>query len=656
MNNIMSDFNWKVDQFADLRVLRYQVPDFESLSIKQKKLIYYLTMAAAAGRDILFDQNYRHNLAIRFVLEAIYNGYSGDRTSEEYTQFEVYLKRVWFSNGIHHHYANEKFVPEISRSYFIHLLENTPLECFKPYFSSVEEIRNRVEEPIFNPELDKHRVCSNPDVDMVENSSSTFYQGVTQKEAEEYYGKLLDPENQTPLSYGLNANLVKDGDTIQEVIWKQGGKYGNAIDQIVHWLRKAMDVAENEQQLKAIEFLISFYTTGKLEYFDEYSIIWVKDLASQVDFINGFIETYNDPLGYKATWESHVNFRNDAATQRTVVISENAQWFEDHSPVDPRFKKKEVKGVSAKVINAAFLAGDCYPATPIGINLPNADWIRKVHGSKSVTIDNISYAYDQASHGTGFIEEFAYSKEEVDLEYQHGFLVDSLHTDMHECLGHGSGQLAEGVLGDELKSYGSTIEEARADLYALYYMMDPKMVELGLIPSVDVAKALYNDYIRNGLLTQMVRIELGKNVEEAHMRNRKLIAEWCFEKGSSEKVIEYVVRDGKTYVVVNSYESLRKIIGELLREVQRIKSTGDYEAAKQMVEGYGVKLDQDLHKEILDRYKKLGLAPYSGFINPVYKPVFENGELVDVIIDYTEGYTEQMLRYSKEHSFLGING
>lgn len=652
----MSDFEWKVDQFADLRVLRYQVPDFELLSLNQKKLIYNLSMAAAAGRDILFDQNYRHNLAIRFVLEAIYEGYSGDRTSEEFKQFETYLKRVWFSNGIHHHYGNEKFVPEISRSYFIYLLENTPLACFKPHFTSVEEIRSRVEEPIFNSDVDKHRVCSNPEVDMVACSSSTFYQGVTQKEAEEFYGQLLDPENQTPLSYGLNTNLVKVGDTLREVVWKQDGKYGKAITQIVHWLRKAMDVAENDEQRKAIEFLISFYNTGKLEYFDEYSITWVKDLASQVDFINGFIETYNDPLGYKATWESHVNFRNDAATQRTVVISDNAQWFEDHSPVDSKFKKKVVKGVSAKVINAAFLAGDCYPATPIGINLPNADWIRKVHGSKSVTIDNIAYAYDQASHGTGFIEEFAYSKEEVNLEYLHGFLADSLHTDMHECLGHGSGQLAEGVMGDELKSYGSTIEEARADLFALYYMMDPKMVELGLIPSLDVAKALYNDYIRNGLLTQMVRIELGKNVEEAHMRNRKLIAEWCFEKGSSEKVIAYVVRDGKTYVVVNSYESLRRLFGELLREIQRIKSTGDYQAAKLLVESYGVKLDQNLHKEILERYKKLGLAPYSGFINPVYKPVCENGEIVDVAIGYSEGYVEQMLRYSKEHSFLGIDG
>lgn len=652
----MSDFQWKVDQFADLRVLRYQVPDFEALSLNQKKLIYNLSMAAAAGRDILFDQNYRHNLAIRFVLEAIFEGFSGDRSSSEFESFVVYLKRVWFSNGIHHHYGNEKMAPDFSRSYFIYLLNSTPIERFAPHFGSVKEILDRIEEPIFNPDIDRIRVCSDPEVDMVVNSCSTFYDNVSQKEAEEYYGNLLDPNNATPLSFGLNTSLVKENGSLREVVWKIDGKYGKAIEQIVVWLRRAMEVAENEHQRRCIEQLVAFYTSGSLEQFDEYSISWVKDLTSQVDFINGFIETYNDPLGYKATWESHVNFRNDAATQRTVVISNNAQWFEDHSPVDPQFKKKEVSGVSAKVINAAFLAGDCYPATPIGINLPNADWIRKVHGSKSVTIDNISYAYDQASHGTGFIEEYAFSQEEIDLELEHGFLADSLHTDMHECLGHGSGQLADGVTGDELKSYGSTIEEARADLFALYYMMDPKMVELGLIPSLDVAKALYNDYIRNGLITQLVRIELGKNVEEAHMRNRKLIAEWCFKKGASEKVIEMVSRDGKTYVTVRSYEKLRVLFGELLREIQRIKSMGDYQAAKQLVECYGVKIDAELHSEVLERYKKLGLAPYSGFVNPVYVPVVRDGEVIDVTIDYSEGYTEQMLRYSKEHSFLGING
>ncbi len=650
----MSDFEWKVDQFADLRVLRFQVPEFETLSLSQKKLVYYLSMAAAGGRDILFDQNYRHNLAIRFVLEAVYADYSGDRKSDDFTLFETYLKRVWFANGIHHHYSNEKFTADFSRGYFTHLLENTPIASFKPHYISVGEILGQLEEPIFNPDLDKYRVCSNPEVDMVLGSCSTFYDGVTQREAEDFYGQLLNPENQTPVSYGLNSTLRKDGDAISEVVWKIDGKYGEAIAEIVYWLRKALDVAECDQQLRSIEFLISFYSTGKLEYFDEYSILWVKDLTSKVDFINGFIENYNDPLGYKATWESHVNFRNDVATQRTTVISNNAQWFEDHSSVDAKFKKKEVKGVSAKVINAAFLAGDCYPATPIGINLPNADWIRKIHGSKSVTIDNIAYAYDQASHGTGFLEEFAYSEDELQLEYAHGFLADSLHTDMHECLGHGSGQLADGVVGDELKSYGSTIEEARADLFALYYMMDPKMVELGLIPSLDVAKALYNDYIRNGLITQMVRVELGKNVEEAHMRNRKLIASWCYEKGISEKVVALVVRDGKTYAVVNSYERLRELFGELLCEIQRVKSTGDYDTASNLVETYAVKLDHDLHAEVLERYKKLGLAPYSGFVNPVYQPVYESDRIVDITIDYSEGYLDQMLRYSREHSFLGI--
>lgn len=650
----MEGFEWKVDQFADLRVLRYQVPGFEQLSLKQKRLVYFLSQAAAAGRDIFFAQNYRHNLAIRFVLEAIYEEYTGDRSTADFGRFINYLKRVWFSNGIHHHYSNEKFVPEFSLEYFTYLLENTPSRTFLPHFSSVQDILDKLGEPIFCKDKDRYRVCSAPDTDMVVGSCSTFYEGVTQKEAEEFYGKLFSSENLTPVSYGLNSTLRKVDGTVEELVWKLDGKYGEAINEIVYWLRKSLDVAENEQQRRATEFLISFYTTGKLEYFDEYSIEWVKDLSSKVDYINGFIESYNDPLGYKATWEAHVNFRNDEATGRTDIISRNAQWFEDHSPVDTRFKKKEVKGVSAKVINAAFLAGDCYPATPVGINLPNADWIRKVHGSKSVTIDNISYAYDQAAHGTGFLEEFAASPEEVELEVAHGFIADSLHTDMHECLGHGSGQLAEGVNGDELKSYGSTIEEARADLYALYYMMDPKMVELGLIQTQDVAKALYIDYIRNGLLTQMVRIELGKNVEEAHMRNRKLIAAWCYERGEAEKVIEFVNRNGKTYVVVNDFDKLRSLFGELLREIQRVKSTGDYDTAKALVENYAVKLDYNLHKEVLERYEKLGLAPYSGFINPVYRPVYQGEDIVDVKVDYSEGYIEQMLRYSREHSFPSL--
>lgn len=650
----MKNFEWKVDQFADLRVLRYQVPGFDELSLKQKKLIYFLSQAAVAGRDIFFDQNYRHNLAIRFVLEAIYEEYAGDRSTSDFGKFVSYLKRVWFANGVHHHYSNEKFVPEFSRHYFTHLLENTPIKAFMPHFGAVKDILDRLEEPIFNPDLNRYRVCSNPEEDMVLGSCTTFYEGVTQKEAEEFYGKMFAADNETPLSYGLNSTLTKKDGVLVEEVWKMDGKYGEAINEIVYWLRKSLDVAENDQQRSSIEFLISYYTTGNLEYFDEYSIEWVKDLASKVDFINGFIENYNDPLGYKATWESHVNFRNDQATERTIIISSNAQWFEDSSPVDAQFKEKQVKGVSAKVINAAFLAGDCFPATPIGINLPNADWIRKAHGSKSVTIDNIAYAYDQAAHGTGFLEEFAASDYEIELERTHGFLADSLHTDMHECLGHGSGQLAPGVNGDELKSYGSTIEEARADLYALYYMMDPKMVQLGLIPSLDVAKALYIDYIRNGLLTQMVRIELGKNVEEAHMRNRKLIASWCFEKGRGNAVIEYVVRNGKTYVVVNDFDKLRKLFGELLREIQRVKSTGDYDAARSLVETYAVKLDFDLHKEVLERYKKLGLAPYSGFINPVYIPVYSDQDIVDVKVSYSEGYLEQMLRYSKEHSFPSL--
>lgn len=650
----MNEFQWKVDQFADLRILRYQVPNFEALTLKQKRLIYYLSNAGAVGRDILFDQNYSHNLAIRNVLEAIYESYTGDRSCLEFSQLEVYLKRVWFSNGIHHHYSNEKFTPEFSREYFLHLLKSSSLERLRNHFDTAQEVFDRLVEPMFNPSLDRYRVCSNPDIDMVANSANSFYEGVTQAEAESYYAGLIGEGNETPLSYGLNSTLKKVNGVLVEEVWSLNGRYGEAINEIVYWLQKAIDVAENDQQRRSIEFLVSYYKTGGLGYFDEYSIEWVKDLESKVDFINGFIETYNDPLGYKATWESHVNFRNDEATERTVIISNNAQWFEDHSPVDGAFKKKVVKGVSAKVINAAFLAGDCYPATPIGINLPNADWIRKMHGSKSVTIDNISYAYDQASHGTGFLEEFAYSTEEIALEREHGFLADSLHTDMHECLGHGSGQLAPGVAGDELKSYGSTIEEARADLYALYYMMDSKMVELGLISTLDVAKALYVDYIRNGLLTQLVRIELGKGVEEAHMRNRKLIATWCYEKGKASNVIEYRLQNGKTYAVVNDFEKLRTLFGELLHEIQRIKSTGDYQAAKELVESYAVKVDYELHKEVLERYKKLGLAPYSGFINPNYKPVYEGDKLIDVVVDYSEGYTEQMLRYSKDHSFPSL--
>lgn len=651
----MNSFEWKVDQFADLRILRYQVPAFEELSAKQKELIYYLSMAASAGRDIIYHQNYRNNLAIRFVLEKIYEGYTGSRNSDDFGRFMVYLKRVWFSNGIHHHYSNEKFLPEFSETYFIELLEKTPIKLFKPYFCTVEAVLERVQRPIFDPELDRYRVCSDPNSDMVSSSCSSFYDGVTQAEAEDYYRQLFDKDSDCPVSYGLNSSLKKVDGVLVEEVWSANAKYAGAIKVIASWLEKAVNVAENKQQKDTIQQLVDFYHTGNLKKFDEYSIAWVQDLQSQVDFINGFIETYNDPLGYKATWEAHVNFRNDEATERTIVISNNAQWFEDNSPVDPQFKKKEVKGVSAKVINAAFLAGDCYPATPIGINLPNADWIRKLHGSKSVTIDNITYAYDQAALGTGFLEEFAFSGEEVELERKFGFLADSLHTDMHECLGHGSGQLAPNVTGDELKSFGSTIEEARADLYALYYMMDVKMVELGLIPSLDVAKTLYNDYLRNGLITQMVRIELGKNVEEAHMRNRKLIASWCFEHGKADKVVEMVYRNGKSYVRINSYEQLRLLFGSLLKEVQRIKSTGDYNAAKELVEKYGVVLDYELHAEVLERYKTLGLAPYSGFINPNYIPVVVDGKIVDVNVSYSEGYVEQMLRYSEEHSFLSID-
>ena len=647
-------FDYTVEQFADLQILRYRVPGFENLSLQQKELVYYLTEAALQGRDILFDQNGKYNLRIRRTLEAIYTGYKGDKNTPDFKAMEVYLKRVWFSNGIHHHYGSEKFVPGFAPEFFKEAMLSVDASTLPlAEGQTVEQLCDELFPVIFDPAVMPKRVNQAAGEDLVLTSACNYYDGVTQKEAEDFYNAMKDPKDETPVSYGLNSRLVKENGKIQEKIWKVGGLYGQAIDKIVYWLKKAEGVAENPEQKAVIAELIKFYETGDLKTFDEYAILWVKDLNSLVDFVNGFTESYGDPLGMKASWESLVNFKDMEATHRTEIISGNAQWFEDHSPVDKQFKKDEVKGVSAKVITAAILAGDLYPATAIGINLPNSNWIRSHHGSKSVTIGNITDAYNKAAHGNGFNEEFVYSDAELQLIDKYADLTGELHTDLHECLGHGSGKLLPGVDPDALKAYGSTIEEARADLFGLYYVADPKLVELGLTPNADAYKAEYYTYLMNGLMTQLVRIEPGNNVEEAHMRNRQLIARWVFEKGAADKVVELVKKDGKTYVVVNDYEKLRELFGELLSEIQRIKSTGDYQGAHDLVENYAVKVDPALHAEVLERYKKLNLAPYKGFVNPKYEAVVDAaGKITDVKVTYDEGYAEQMLRYSKDYSNL----
>lgn len=646
--------NYTVEQFADLQLLRYQVPGFEDLSLKQKELVYYLAQAALEGRDILFDQNGKYNLAIRRMLEAVYTQYQGDKTTPDYKNMEIYLKRVWFSNGIHHHYGADKFVPAFSPEYLRELVLNVdPSELPLTEGQTASQLCDELFPVIFDPTIMPKRVNQADGEDLVLTSASNYYDGVTQAEAEAFYNKKKNPKDQTPPSYGLNSRLVKENGEIKEKVWKIGGLYSPAIEKIVFWLKKAEGVAENDAQKAVISKLIAYYETGDLKTFDEYAILWLEDLNSRIDFVNGFTETYGDPLGMKASWESLVNFKDMEATKRTELISQNAQWFEDHSPMDKQYKKEKVKGVSAKVITAAILAGDLYPATAIGINLPNANWIRNEHGSKSVTIGNITDAYAKAAHGNGFNEEFVYSEAELKLLDKYGDLTGNLHTDLHECLGHGSGKLLPGVDPDALKAYGSTIEEARADLFGLYYVADPKLVELGLTPDKEAYKAEYYTFLMNGLMTQLVRVEPGNNVEEAHMRNRQLIARWVFEKGAADKVVELKQKEGKTYVVVNDYEKLRQLFGELLAEIQRIKSTGDFESARALVENYAVKVDPTLHAEILERYKKLNLAPYKGFVNPQYELVTDaNGTVTDVKVTYTEGYVEQMLRYSKEYSSL----
>lgn len=650
------EFSYIVDQFADLQILRYQVPGFENLSLRQKQLLYHLSEAALMGRDILFDQNGRHNLVIRRTLEAVYQYGTVDKSSADYQAFEVYLKRVWFANGIHHHYGEDKFIPGFSEAFFDAAVRSVDVSLLPlKAGETVDTLLARLKPVIFDPTVMPKRTVQSGDTDWIQASANNYYgEDVTQAEVEAFYGKMkAEGDSCCPLSYGLNSRLEKENGQLVERVWKVGGLYSEAIERIVAELEKATAFAENEKQRQIIATLLEYYRTGDLRTFDAYSILWVEDTDSQVDFVNGFIETYGDALGLKASWESTVNFRNEEATRRTQTISENAQWFEDHSPVDQRFKKERVKGVSAKVITVTMLGGDCYPSTPIGINLPNADWIRRDHGSKSVTIENIMEAYDKASQGSGFSDEFVWSDEERNRIKTYGFLTDMLHTDLHECLGHGSGQLLPGTDPDALKAYASTLEEARADLFGLYYLADPKMQELGLVPDGEAFKAEYYKYMMNGLLTQLVRIEEGKDVEEAHMRNRQLIARWVFEQGAADKVVELKKRDGKTFVVINDYQQLRALFGKLLAEVQRIKSEGDYEAGRSLVENYGVKIDPVLHHEIRERYVRLHLSPYKGFVNPIMCEVKDDsGHVTDITLDYTEGYAEQMLRYSRDYSYL----
>ena len=668
--------DYMVDKFADLQVLRYEVTGFEELSLQQKKLIYYLSQAAIEGRDILFDQNCRYNLAIRRTLEAVYEHYKGKKSSADWAEFVVYLKRVWFSNGIHHHYGEEKFLPGFSQIFFEEAVKSIDMAKLPlKDGQTVGQLLSELTPVIFDPAIMAKKVNQTHGEDLIVTSANNYYLGVTQAEVEDFYGKMKNPADEQPVSYGLNSRLVKkdgklveevwcldktsahleakrDGEDVGEISW-EGGLYAQAIEKIVYWLQLAKETAENDQQKEVIAKLIEYYQTGNLKTYDEYSILWVKDLNSLVDFVNGFTETYGDPLGLKASWESMVNFKNVEASYRTEIISNNAQWFEDNSPVDMRFKKEQVKGVTAKVITAAMLGGDCYPATPIGVNLPNSNWIRSEYGSKSVTIENITDAYDKAAQGNGFAEEFYWSDVERELIRKYGFLTGNLHTDLHECLGHGSGKILQGVSDDALKAYSATNEETRADLFGLYYIADPKLTELGLLPDAEAYKSEYYKFLCNGLMTQLTRIEQGKQIEESHMRNRALIARWVFEKGQSDKVVEMRQRDGKTFVVINDYVQLRSLFGKLLAEIQRIKSEGDYEAAKQLVETYAIKVDPVLHQEILERYKKLNISPYKGFVNPVYQLITDKqGDITNVTLDYTEGYAEQMMRYSKKHSWL----
>lgn len=655
-NDRDDDFKYQTEQFADLRILRYRVPDFEKLTAKQKELIYYLYEAGLSGRDIIYDQNYKHNLAIRRTLEAIVNNYPGDRSTQEFEKFMVYTKRVWFSNGIHHHYSTIKFLPEFSKEYFAHLVKNSPQGKFPlKNGENLDALIDRLTPIIFDPDIDAKRVNLDPDVDQIKQSANNYYgEGVTQEEVEAYYDKVIDKSDPTPISYGLNSKLIEENGELKEKVWKVGGMYTEALEKVVFWLEKAAAVAEDEQQKTALNKLVEYYKTGDLRTFDEYNTAWVQDTASVVDNINGFIEVYGDPLGYRASYEAVVSFKDFEATKRIEAIGNQAQWFEDHSPIMDEHKKKEVTGISARVITVVVEAGDTSPSSPIGINLPNANWIRARHGSKSVTLGNITDAYSEANKTSGLMEEFTYSEEAIERARKYGTLADNLHTDMHEVIGHASGKIDEGVgtPKETLKSYASTLEEARADLVALYFIMDPKLIDIGVMPNLDVGKVAYDDYITNGLLVQLRRLQLGENLEEAHMRNRQLVAKWAYEKGKVDGVIEQVTKEDKTYLVISDYQELRQLFGQLLREIQRIKSEGDYEAGKALVETYGVKVNPELHAEVLERFKKLNIAPYSGFINPKLTAVKEGDEIVDVKIGFPDDFTEQMLFYAENYSFL----
>jgi dipeptidyl-peptidase-3 len=648
------DFKYFVEQFDDIRILKYELPEFETLSLHQKTYIYYLSQATLAGRDIIWDQNFRYNLLIRKTLEAIIGNYTGDKETPYYKAFLLYAKKVFFANGIHHHYSNDKFKPGFNTGFFAKLINST--KCEKLPLSkgqSSDQLTVFLTPILFDERLFPRKVEKKSGVDMIAESASNFYEAVKQKEVEEFYACKTISDDPHPISIGLNSKVIKVNGMVTEDIYRIDGKYGAVINNLIQWLEKALNAAETDKQKDELKILIEYYETGDLKKWDEYNIAWVRNTAPMIDYINGFIETYEDPMGMKATWEAIVDYTDLEATRRTKIITDNAQWFEDHSPILPEYRKEKVKGVAARVINIAMLGGDCYPVSPLGINLPNSDWIRKEVGSKSVTLANITRAYDVASQGNGFLEEFATDQEEVERIKKYGSISDALHTDLHECVGHASGKLSDGTDPNALKNYASPLEEARADLFALYYIMDKKMTELGLLPDEDAAKASYDTYVRNGLLTQIVRIKPGKDIEEAHMRNRSAISHWVYEKGKTVNVVEFFKNNGKSYVKINDYHKLRSLFGELLGEIQRIKSEGDYEAGKRIIEDFGVKIDQNLHAEILERYEKLNLAPYTGFVNPKLIPVYNTkGEITDVKVEYVNDFLGQMLEYGQKYSFL----
>jgi len=652
----LDTFKYQTEQFADLAILRYQVPGFEELSLKEKELVYYLYEAALAGRDIYYDQNYKHNLFIRKTLNGVVRSYEGDRQTDEFKSFMVYAKRFWFSNGIHHHYANKKFTPEFSPEYFTELLRNSD-EKLLPIASNetLDNLLSKLIPLIFNPNIDAQKVNLTPGADLIKTSAVNFYEGTTQKEVENFYSTMVLKKDTTPVWHGLNSKLIKEKGKLQEKVWKVGGMYSQAIEKIVYWLGKALRVAENDLQKNTLQKLIDYYKTGDLKAWDDYNILWVQDTTSRIDVVNGFIEVYDDPLGYKGSYEAIVSIKDLEATQRIDAISRQAQWFEDNSTLSDAYKKKNVVGISAKVITVVVELGDASPSTPIGINLPNSNWIRKIHGSKSVNLGNIVNSYNKAGSEEA-IKEFYFTEEEIQRAKEFGALADNLHTDLHEVIGHASGQIKPGVGTPKqtLKNYASVIEEARADLVALYYAIDQKLVDIGVMPSIEVGKAEYNKYIRNGLMLQLNRIEFGENIEQAHMRNRQLVSKWVYEKGKNENVIERKIKEDKTYFVINDYQKLRQLFGVLLRDVQRITSEGDYEAAKKLVETYGVEVDKELHKEVKERYARLNIAPYKGFINPVLKPIYNGEKIVDVKIEYPEDFVEQMLYYDENYSFLPV--